>query len=386
MSEPRLALFVDSAGKPSETFIRDHIRLIAPGRTVVISSDQSAAGQSAVAALTGIGGTSRRDLMRAMGAKLLQLDFRGVYPLPLAPGHRRALIGFLRAQAVTHVLVEHLHVASQVIGPIARAGFPVWTHAHGADLAVLPRIGRLRAALADTLRQSEGLFVPSKAIGALARDLGCEPEKITVSPCGVDPALFVPGKAEPGRCLMVGRLVPKKAPLVSLAAFAEVAEHRPDAHLDIVGDGPLRPEVGAFIAGRGLFSRVTLHGALPHEQVRALMARAQVFLQHSVVTFDGDREGLPVAILEAMSAGVAILATRHSGIPEAVTDGREGYLVAERDQAAFAQRLGAMIDDPETTARMGQAGRARVLADFTQDRMAARIRSAMGLPGGAGQG
>jgi glycosyltransferase involved in cell wall biosynthesis len=109
------------------------------------------------------------------------------------------------------------------------------------------------------------------------------------------------------------------------------------------------------------------------------MRRAAVFVQHSVTAPDGDTEGLPVGLLEAMAAGLAVVATRHAGIPEAVVEGETGLLVDEHDAAAMAAALVALLRDPERTRRLGAAGRARVLARFTHDHVAARLRDILGL-------
>jgi glycosyltransferase involved in cell wall biosynthesis len=180
--------------------------------------------------------------------------------------------------------------------------------------------------------------------------------------------------------LALGRLVEKKAPHLTVRAFAAAAAAHDHAHLDVVGDGPLRPLVEAAVAETGMQGRVTLHGALGREACAALMHRASVFVQHSVTAVNGDTEGLPIVVVEAMASGLPVVSTRHSGIPEAVEDGVTGHLVAEGDVAGMGAALGRLLADPARAAERGAAGNARFLAGFTQSATLARLRAALGLP------
>lgn len=377
MPQDRLAIIVDSAAKPSETFIRDHIRHVAPNQTVLISADNSASNFATAGALTHIGGMSKKRQVSAFMNRLLRLRFYGIYPLPISTSNEDNLIAFLKAQGVTHVFIEYLHVAAQFIHMLKKAGFRVWIHGHGYDLTSLPQIGRLRSTLVRALSLADGVFVPSKNLAQFVLDLGCSKDKIVVSPCGVDPQVFHESTHDSGRLLMVGRLVEKKAPLHSLKALKRVIQTAPHAHLDIVGDGPLRDICLAYVDEARLGEYVTFHGVLGHDKVRDLMCRAEIFIQHSVTAENGDREGLPVALLEAMSAGLPVVSTLHSGIPEAVEDGKSGYLVEEHDIVGFATCITQLLTKSDLSRQMGTQGRNIVEGRFTVSLMAARIRSAM---------
>jgi glycosyltransferase involved in cell wall biosynthesis len=220
----------------------------------------------------------------------------------------------------------------------------------------------------------------SQAIADRLRAVGCPPDRLHVVPSGVDAARFRPGAPEPGRVLAVGRLTEKKAPHLTIRAFAVAARTAPGARLDMVGDGPLRPLCDAEIAAHGLGDRVALHGSLPHAEVAALMRRAAVFAQHSLTAPNGDAEGLPGAVVEAMACGLPVVATRHSGIPEAVVEGETGLLVGEGDVEGMGAALGALLADPARAAAMGAAGRARALERFTTERCHAQVRAVLGLP------
>jgi glycosyltransferase involved in cell wall biosynthesis len=111
------------------------------------------------------------------------------------------------------------------------------------------------------------------------------------------------------------------------------------------------------------------------------MREASLFVQHSV-TANGETEGLPVAILEAMASALPVVSTRHSGIPEAVLDNVTGYLVDEHDVDGMGVAMTKLFDHPKRAACMGVAGRERVLANFTQEMARDRLRALMRLPAG----
>src|SRR5581483_7170629 len=103
--------------------------------------------------------------------------------------------------------------------------------------------------------------------------------------------------------------------------------------------------------------------------------------QHSITAPDGDTEGLPVSILEAMACSLPVVATRHAGIPEAVEDGVSGFLVAEKDVNGMAIAMADLLENPERAKTMGMAGRERVCQNFTTTRSGERLRFVVGLDG-----
>jgi len=100
-----------------------------------------------------------------------------------------------------------------------------------------------------------------------------------------------------------------------------------------------------------------------------MLAEAHILMAPSVTAADGDEEGIPNTLKEAMAMGIPVISTLHAGIPELVADGISGFLVPERDAAALADRLRRLVDHPETWAAMGRAGRVRIDSDFDIDRL-----------------
>jgi glycosyltransferase involved in cell wall biosynthesis len=174
-------------------------------------------------------------------------------------------------------------------------------------------------------------------------------------------------------------LVEKKAPELTIRACADVLAHFPEVRLDIIGDGPLAETCSRLIRELGAGERIRLVGVQSSDYVAKAMRQGSIFVQHSITSTNGDTEGMPVAIIEAMASGLPVVATRHSGIPEAVIDRETGILVDEGDVLGMTEAIAGLLSDPSRAKAMGEAGRQRVLAHFTQAQMRDRLRKILGL-------
>jgi glycosyltransferase involved in cell wall biosynthesis len=182
----------------------------------------------------------------------------------------------------------------------------------------------------------------------------------------------------PVRILSVCRLVEKKGVDTLLAALA----HLPAGlhwHLVHVGGGPLKARLARQAESLGIAHRITWRGPLAQEELLAEYQRADLFALACRVARDGDRDGLPNVLVEAQSQALACVATRVSAISELIRDGATGALVGENDAPALAVALAALIRDPGLRRRLGDAGQARVLAEFTLEANLARLASQFGL-------
>jgi glycosyltransferase involved in cell wall biosynthesis len=170
-----------------------------------------------------------------------------------------------------------------------------------------------------------------------------------------------------------------KGQAVLLEACARLVARGIEVRCDLVGDGPDRGALLRRARRLGLAERVHFHGACPREQVAACLRETDVAVVPSVPTRDGRREGIPVALMEAAASGRPVVASRLSGIPEAIEDGVEGILVAPGDADALADALARLARDPGLRGRLGTAARERMLRDFdlaTNARtLAARFRA-----------
>lgn len=192
--------------------------------------------------------------------------------------------------------------------------------------------------------------------------LGCDPKKVLVHRMGIDCQKFaftlrVPHLDSSVRIVTIARLVEKKGVEYGIRAVAKVAKLFPNLRYQIVGDGDLRTQLEALVQELNVASQVQLLGWKQQEEVKEILDKADIFLAPSVTSKQGDKEGIPVVLMEAMAMGLPILSTFHSGIPELVENGVSGFLVPERDADALAQKLEYLIEHPQLWGQMGKAGR-----------------------------
>lgn len=227
----------------------------------------------------------------------------------------------------------------------------------------------------DALFQKSGLFLPvSHALARRIVEAGCDPAKVHVLHSGIECAglRFLERRRTAGeatRIVMIGRLVEKKGIGYGIRAIARVIASRQTLSCTIIGEGPLRGELERLIRELGIDAHVRMVGSQNHDAVVEVMAQSHILIAPSVTAADGDEEGIPNTLKEAMAMGLPVISTVHAGIPELVEDGVSGFLVPERDVEALADRLRHLVDHPETWAALGRAGRRRIEAEFDIDRL-----------------
>lgn len=192
--------------------------------------------------------------------------------------------------------------------------------------------------------------------------------KMHVVHCGLDPDEFRPvprtaANARP-RLLGIGRLVEKKGFRYLLEACRLLAERGQDFECHIIGGGPEMEALRALRDAYGLGNRVELLGPQPQERVRELLNRADVFALPCVVASDGDRDGIPVVLMEAMALEVPVVSTSLSGIPELIHDGHNGRLVPPGDAVALADAIAGLLADPAFARRLAAQGRLTIAREF----------------------
>lgn len=270
----------------------------------------------------------------------------------------------LRSIAHIHAhFATHPAMAAYVIHRLT--GIPYSFTAHGSDLHVDRRmLDRKVAAAAFAVTISEyNREVIVRECGEAARD------KVHVIHCGIDPELFKPARApragtQPGRLVCVASFEDVKGHRFLLHACRLLRDRGVDFRCDLIGDGPLRRETEGRIRELDLASHVTIHGPQTRQFVIRMLAHSDVAVLASHPTADGRREGIPVALMEAMASGLPVVSTAISGIPELVESGETGLLVPPRDPEALADALEVLLRDDALRRRMGDGARARVVRDF----------------------
>ena len=199
--------------------------------------------------------------------------------------------------------------------------------------------------------------------------MGFPEQQTRVHYTGVDVHAIQPRSAneEQNVILHVARLVEMKGTKYLIEAFAALAPQHPGAQLVIIGDGALRKPLQAMTRSLGMSGRIVFLGALSHLHVLAWMRKAAMLVLPSVRTGTGRMEGLGMVLLEAAATGVPVVATNVGGIPEGVLDGQTGFLVPERDAAALARSMTALLESPSLRQRMGLQARQFVETRFDAD-------------------
>lgn len=224
-----------------------------------------------------------------------------------------------------------------------------------------------------TVRAADLVLAPSAATAAeIRRDYRAESVEVIPNATGgldVEPAGAAEGAG--GYLLFVGRLRIRKGVEVLLEALRELQRRIPGAVLRIAGDGEHRDRLEWKTAELELESAVSFLGSCGAARVRTLLRGAAALVVPSIY------EGMPLVVLEAMEAGVPVVASRVSGIPEVVVDGETGWLVPPEDPAALTDALAAVLADPEEARRRGAAGRRRAAELYRPGRVAERWRAAV---------
>jgi colanic acid/amylovoran biosynthesis glycosyltransferase len=282
-------------------------------------------------------------------------------PWEISAGEVKKLIGVLERENAQLLHIYFGHIAVHLLPLIRAWAKPVLVSFHGADVMVDLDKPAYRFATQQMLEAVRMVLVRSESLGQALVELGCPPAKVRLQRTGI-PVDEIPFRTrtwpEKGawRFVQACRLIDKKGLRVSLRAFAKFAERDPAATFTIAGEGPLRAELGQLAGDLGVADKVFFPGFISQTQLRDLFYQSHIFLHPSEVGGDGNQEGVPNSMLEAMASGLPVFATEHGGIPEAIENERSGILVKERDDAALAQALLKWTVEPGALQMIAQNG------------------------------
>jgi glycosyltransferase involved in cell wall biosynthesis len=311
-----------------------------------------------------------RDLADGAIVDNLKADPSRWLQVPFFFGAMAAALVRERRRAQPDIALLHWIIPQGAVGRLVLGRLPRVVTTLGGDLYAL-RHPVLQAVKRAVVRSAASVTCMSTDMARELGALGARPDQVHVVPMGVDTAPIVAATARetrvPGRVLFVGRLVEKKGAVVLLDALERTTAQ--PAEVVVVGDGPLRRQLEER-AGAG----VAFLGARGKDALAAEYARAGIALYPSVPAANGDRDGLPVALLEAMSAGCAVVASAVPGIVDVVEDGVNGLLVTPGDPDALAAAMNRLLADPALAARLGRAA-AETAAAYTVGAVADRYRT-----------
>ncbi len=263
----------------------------------------------------------------------------------------------LKKQSVDLVFAEYGPTANAIYPVMKRLKIPLVVHFHGFDVYHSSTLKNHGVHYPQLFSIVSFVIAVSKEMQSDLIDMGMPGDKILYSPCGCQLDVMEPAESQERRgFLAVGTLVNKKSPINLLRAYFEAYQRGSQFQLSIIGDGPLLEECKNFIVQNALEDRVILLGNLPHDEVLSMMKKHAVFVQHSVKSQDGNREGTPVAILEASAMSMPVVSTRHAGIQDVVIHEKTGFLIEEQDFVAMGERMFQLEKDTEMCKRMGLEG------------------------------
>ena len=252
---------------------------------------------------------------------------------------------------------------------------------HGMDVQRRETERGYEANLRKLLRLVPLVLVRSRSIAERLIELDCDPKKIRLNRTGIPLKEFPYTERKfpaDGAWTLVQacRLVPKKGLPTALRAFAKFAKAFPKSRFVIAGEGPLRQGLEELVSQLNLKSAVIFAGFINQSELRDLFEMSHVFIHPSELPSDSNQEGVPNSMLEAMASGLPVVATLHGGIPEAVTDGLNGFLIPERNHEMLASSLSKLTQNPDRWKEMGAAASRTVAAEFAQSRQVEALESA----------
>jgi glycosyltransferase involved in cell wall biosynthesis len=386
-SNCHIGLLVKMFPKLSETFVLEEVlgleRLGVPLRLYTLATPTDAMTHPAVA---GVRSTvtcvpaSVRDDWRGFAVRharwLATRPLHYLRALRLASSRGRAglsdfaragwLAGQLRDDGVQHLHTHFISKPADVAELVScLAGLPFSISAHAKDIYL---------SNADDLRRK----MVAARFTVTCTDFNCQTLR-AIAPGvnvqrmyhGIDHAVFHPQHRQTPSLvpliLSVGRLREKKGLDTLIEACYLLKRRGVPFRCEIVGYGEEQARLQALIASRGLNDQIQLTGKLTREHVIDRYARATVYVQPARVAADGDRDGIPNVLLEAMAMGLPVVTTTVSGIPELVNHGRNGLLVEPDDPPALADAMARLINDPALRGELGHAARHTVTETFDND-------------------
>lgn len=225
--------------------------------------------------------------------------------------------------------------------------------------------------------EADRILVLGQYMKARLVQLGCNEDKISIHHLGIDvhKIAFRQRVVQPGqpiRFLIASSFLPKKGIDLAVKALGRyVVSHT--FTIDIIGDGPLKDDIVRLLSENNLTERTTLHGYKPYDFFIEKASQCDVFIQASRTTEDNNKEGTPMAIVDAMATGMIVVSTRHSDIPEIVLDGKTGFLAEENDLESLVTTFGTMFENTSRFPELSQRGRNHVEREFDARTQTAKL-------------
>lgn len=362
---PVVACYCATFLKPEMRHIYRQITALRRWRPLVITQKREEREQFPLDSVTVVGKPATHFLRRFWFRQLRSV------PWQISRREEKSLAHTLEHEKASLLHIYFGHIAVHLLPLIRSWPHPVVVSFHGADVMVDMEKPAYREATANMLEAVELVLVRSESLGRAVAQLGCRAEKIRVQRTGI-PMNEMPFLARvcptdgAWHFVQACRLIEKKGLATSLRAFADFTRHYPHSRFVIAGEGPLRAGLEQIVRELGVAEKVIFRGFISQRELRDLFYASHIFLHPSETSADGNQEGVPNSMLEAMASGLPVFATAHGGIPEAIEDGVSGILVPESDHAALARALLSAVEQPIVLARLAERGAAVISEKFEQ--------------------
>ena len=283
---------------------------------------------------------------------------------------KQALIKrYLQEHQIDVVLAEY-GTAGSFITPICKnLDIPLLVHFHGFDASREDILNTFKKGYQLMFSYATKIIVVSHAMKQALVGQGCPETKLLINTYGPHSGyLNIKPNLESNYIISVGRHTYKKAPYLTILAFQKVLERHPNLKLKMIGDGELFDVSKNLVKSLGLENDIILLGGLERKEIIKHLQSSFLFVQHSLVALNGDSEGTPVGIIEAMAAGLPVVSTRHAGIPDVVIENKTGLLVDENNIEEMASYMLKLVENRDLAESMGQKGKIRIENYFTLDK------------------
>jgi colanic acid/amylovoran biosynthesis glycosyltransferase len=342
---PHVALVNHNLDKYTETFVRRHLKELPFNMHLLYGGYLPTNAQREGDLISG--NPALKAFLRFWAT------FRG---LPADHHQKIGIASYLLRNNISLVLAEFGQSGAEMTPICRELGIPLICIFHGYDAYNVDVLEQRRAGYADLFSYASALVAVSLDIRERLIAMGAPSEKIHHLPCAPDLDAFPYSdhSANPPVVLTVGRFCTNKAPHVTILAFNEVLREMPEARLVMIGDGELKEACEILATSLEISHAIEFTGVLSPELVLEHMRNARVFVQHSVTgPMSGEKEGTPVAVMEAMACGLPVIATRHGGMADIISDGETGFLVKEYDHQGTASAILSLLRSESEVSRIG---------------------------------
>ncbi|MEO5892882.1 MAG: glycosyltransferase family 4 protein [Ferruginibacter sp.] len=280
-----------------------------------------------------------------------------------------ALLKSFKKEKVDCILAEYGPTACEILEIARELGIPLVVHFHGFDATNPEIISNYSTRYKIVFAYASNVIVVSEKMKEDLIKLGCDEKKIVVTPCGPNPEFYLVNPSfEKKQFIAVARFFEVKGYLFTITAFKKVLEKHAGAKLICIGDGPQLESCKQFVKILKLENEVVFTGAASQSEIKLALSESSVFLQHSVTLTHGLNEGAPVSVMEAMAAALPVVCSNSGGIRDLVVNHETGFLVDEFDTESMAIYMIELMENKTLAEKMGEAGRARIIAELSQEK------------------